>query len=80
VVRMLMRDALLLGSLGVVAGAAGIFAARRLIQTQLFEMQAMDPPTLVLVSAVVVVTALIACYVPSRRASFVDPTRALRAE
>ena len=77
---MLMRDALLLGSLGVAAGAAGVFAARRLIQTQLFQTHATDPATLAFVSAVVVMTALLACYIPSRRAAFVDPARALRAE
>ena len=80
IVWMLMRDALLLGGVGVVVGAAGVFSARPLIQTQLFEMQATDPPTLVFVSAVVGVTALVACYVPSRQAAFIDPTRALRAE
>jgi putative ABC transport system permease protein len=77
---MLMRDALAIGSLGVAAGGASVFAARRLIQTQLFQMQATDPPTVAVVSLVVVVTALVACYVPSRRAALVDPARALRAE
>ena len=71
-----MRDALLLGGVGVAVGAAGVFSARRVIQTQLFEMQATDPATMAFVSAVVIVTALVACYVPSRQAAFVDPTRA----
>jgi putative ABC transport system permease protein len=80
VVWMLMRDALLLGGVGIAVGTAGVFSTRRLIQTQLFEMQATDPPTMVFVSAVVIVTALVACYLPSRQAAFVDPTHALRAE
>jgi putative ABC transport system permease protein len=80
VVWMLMRNALWLTGLGVVAGAAGVFSARRLIQTQLYEMQATDVRTMFLVSAAVVVTALVACYVPSRRAAFVDPARVLRVE
>jgi ABC-type antimicrobial peptide transport system permease subunit len=77
---MLIRDALLLGSVGVSAGIAGVFATRRLIQTQLFQMRATDAPTLTLVSGVVVATALLACYVASRRAAFVDPALALRAD
>jgi putative ABC transport system permease protein len=80
VVWMLLRNALWLTGLGVVAGAAGVFSARRLIQTQLYEMQATDVRTMFLVSAVVVVTALVASYLPSRRAAFVDPARALRVE
>jgi predicted permease len=77
---MLIRDALLLGSVGVSAGIAGVFATRRLIQTQLFQMRVTDAPTLALVSGVVVATALLACYVASRRAAFVDPALALRAD
>ncbi len=80
VVWMLMRNALLLAGLGVGAGAIGVFSARRLIQTQLYETKATDVPTMVLVSVAVIVTALVACYIPSRKAAFVDPVRALRAE
>ena len=80
VVWMFMRDALVLGCLGLAIGAVGVFAARRLIATQLFEIQPMDPPTLALVGTAVLVTALIACYLPSGRAADVDPTRALRTE
>jgi ABC-type antimicrobial peptide transport system permease subunit len=80
VVWMLMRNALLLAGLGVGAGAIGVFSAHRLIQTQLYETKATDVLTMVLVSVVVVVTALVACYIPSRKAAFVDPVSALRAE
>jgi len=80
VVWMFMRDALVLGCLGLAMGTLGVFAARGLIATQLFEIEPMDPPTLALVGAAVLVTALIACYLPSRRAAIVDPTRALRTE
>jgi len=80
VVWMFMRDALVLGCLGLAIGTLGVFAARGLIATQLFEIEPMDPPTLALVGAAVLVTALIACYLPSRRAAIVDPTRALRTE
>src|SRR5262249_44417515 len=71
VVWMFMRDALVLGCLGLAIGTLGVFAARGLIATQLFEIEPMDPPTLALVGAAVLVTALIACYLPSRRAAIV---------
>jgi putative ABC transport system permease protein len=80
VVWMFMRDALVFGCLGLATGAVGVFAARRLIAAQPFEIQPKDLPTLALVGAAVLTTALIACYLPSRRATIVDPTRALRTE
>jgi len=80
VVWMMMRQALLLGSLGLVLGGVGIVAARRLIETQLFEIEALDPPTLAVISVIVLTTALLACYVPARRAAAVDPATALRAD
>lgn len=80
VVSMLMRDALLLAGLGVAAGTVVVSAAGRLIQSQLFEVQATDATTTVLVSAIVVLTALMAGYVPSRKAALIDPTRALQGE
>jgi ABC-type antimicrobial peptide transport system permease subunit len=80
VVWMFMRDALVLGSLGLALGTLGVFTARRLIATQLVGRQPMDLSTLAFVGAAVLVTALIACYLPSRRATLIDPTRALRTE
>jgi predicted permease len=80
IVFMMMRQALGLCACGLIAGVAAIFAARRLLGAHLFEIQAMDPATLVLTATMVVVTALVACYLPSRRALTIDPTSALRAE
>jgi predicted permease len=80
IIATMMRQALGMCALGLIAGLAGLFAARRLIATQLFEVQPMDPATLAVTSLMVVLTALVACYVPARRASVIDPTTALRAD
>jgi predicted permease len=80
VIWMTMRPALLLGGLGVIAGAMSILAARRLIETQLFGVEATDPATLSVISLSVLCTALLASYLPARRAADIDPTAALRAE
>jgi putative ABC transport system permease protein len=80
IIFMMMRQALAVCGMGVVTGVAGIFAARRLIATQLFDVQPMDPATLVVTAMIIVTTALVACYLPARRASTIDPTSALRAD
>jgi putative ABC transport system permease protein len=77
---MMMRQACALASLGLATGAAGVFLARRLIETQLLQLRAMDAPTLLGVSITVLTTALVACYLPARRVARIDPTTALRAE
>jgi putative ABC transport system permease protein len=80
IIFMMMRQALWLCGLGLAAGMAGVFAARQLLGAHLFAVQPTDPPTLVLTAVTVVLTALVACYLPSRRALTIDPTAALRAE
>lgn len=80
IIFMMMRQALWLCGLGLAAGMAGVFAARQLLGAHLFAVQPTDPPTLVLTAVTVVLTALVACYLPSRRALTIDPTTALRAE
>jgi putative ABC transport system permease protein len=80
IVLMMMRQAIVLCVCGLVAGVAAIFAARGLLGAHLFEVEPMDPATLVVKALTVVTTALVACYVPSRRALTIDPTTALRAE
>jgi putative ABC transport system permease protein len=80
IIFMMIRQALGLCACGLIAGIAGVFAARRLLGAHLFEIQATDPATLMVTALTVVVTALVACYLPSRRALTIDPTTALRAE
>jgi predicted permease len=66
--------------LGVVLGAAIAIAATRLLESLLFGVKPLDPPTFVAVAGVMLAVALMASYLPAARASSVDPIRALRME
>jgi putative ABC transport system permease protein len=80
VVRMLVGQTLLLGATGVTIGAAGSFAATRVIAKFLFGVTPTDPMTFIVTAALLMVVTLLAGVVPARRASSVDPVLALRHE
>jgi predicted permease len=80
VMRMFVRHGLLLTSIGVVCGIAAAIAVTRLMSALLFQISPVDPITYVAVPIVLVASALLACYVPARRATVVDPVDALRVE
>jgi putative ABC transport system permease protein len=65
---------------GVVAGVGASIALGRLLESLLFGVQPNNAMTLALVSVGLVVVALLACYLPARRATRVDPLVALRYE
>lgn len=67
-------------SAGVLLGLAGALTLSRLIESQLWGIQPTDPATFSGVSILLIAVALIACFVPARRAIRVDPTDALRTE
>jgi predicted permease len=77
---MVMKHGLQLALAGLLLGLVGAFAVTRLMQTLLFNVRPADPPTMAVVAAVIASVAMIACYVPARRATRVDPLIALRAE
>ena len=77
---MFVRDGLWLASIGIACGLVAAFAATRLMSALLFSVSPVDPVTYGAITAGVFVTAYVACYLPSRRASTVDPVNALRAE
>jgi putative ABC transport system permease protein len=84
VLKMMIAQGLRLGAFGLAIGlCAGVvlsFAAKRVLAKLLFGVSATDPATFVLVSGVLAVIALLACYIPARRATKVDPMIALRYE
>src|ERR1041385_5931519 len=80
VVKMIVRSGMSLASLGVVAGLIGAFAVTRLIASILFGVSPTDVMTFGLVTAGLLMVALLACYIPARRATKVDPLVALRHE
>jgi ABC-type antimicrobial peptide transport system permease subunit len=80
VYQLVLKEAGWLTALGIVIGLACSVAAARLMRGLLFGVASWDAPTLVAVALVLGVAALLASYVPARRAASVDPVRALRAE
>jgi putative ABC transport system permease protein len=80
VLKLIIRNGLTLTLLGIVLGVGGAFGLTRLMSTLLFGVTPTDKPTFIAVSGVLVVVALLACYIPARRATKVDPLVALRYE
>ena len=74
---MVVREGLVLVAIGLVAGVGGAFAIRRAMESQLFGVGAMDPLVMGTVALVLGAVALLACAVPARRASRIDPLIAL---
>jgi ABC-type antimicrobial peptide transport system permease subunit len=79
-VKMVMREAAVLLSAGVVAGLVLAIVAARAATTLLFGLQPGDPATLALSAAGLGVVAMLASYLPALRASRLEPTEALRYE
>ena len=77
---LILREALVLVIAGVIVGMPLIFAVTRLAATLLFSLTPTDPVSLLLAALLMVAVALVAGYLPSRRATKVDPMAALRCE
>ena len=80
VTSLFIRQGLILTIIGIVLGLGGAFVAMRLMSSLLFHVDPTDPLTYGAVSVGLLATAILACYLPSRRAASVDPVDALRAE
>jgi ABC-type antimicrobial peptide transport system permease subunit len=78
--RMFLRHGLMLSAIGVMVGVVVAAGLMRLMTSVLYRVSPLDMPTYVGVSAVLLVSAMVASYLPARRAAALDPVEALRAE
>ncbi|MGH9792478.1 MAG: ADOP family duplicated permease [Candidatus Acidiferrales bacterium] len=80
ILQMVFRHGVRLAGVGVVVGIAAALAATRLMRSLLFEVTAADPVTYIVIGVLLLAVALVACWLPARRATRVDPMVALRYE
>jgi putative ABC transport system permease protein len=80
VFKLVVGQGLLLALLGIVIGSAGAFSLTRLLTGLLYGVSPTDAETFVIISLLLTAVALLACYIPARRATKVDPLVALRYE
>jgi putative ABC transport system permease protein len=80
VLALVLRQGIVLAAIGILLGLGGAMAVTRYLSTMLFGLTPLDALTFVSVSAAFLLVALVACYIPSRRATKVDPLIALRYE
>ncbi len=77
---MVLKQGLALSSIGLAIGLAGGFAATRLMSSLLFGVSATDPMIFAAVVLILIIVALLTCYIPARKATKVDPIIALKYE
>lgn len=80
IIRLVLGQTALLTLIGVAVGLVGAVALSRVIATQLYEVSPRDPVTFIITAVTLTVVAMIAAWLPTRRATAVDPVVALRAE
>jgi putative ABC transport system permease protein len=80
VLRLIVREGMTVGVLGIGVGLAGALALSRVLASLVFDVPVRDPLTYIVVAIALAVVALMACVIPARKASRVDPMVALRCE
>jgi ABC-type antimicrobial peptide transport system permease subunit len=80
VLRLVIGEGMRLALIGSLLGLGGALALTRLLKTLLFGVSATDPLTFIVIAAVLTLVALLACWIPARRAASMDPLVSLRVE
>ena len=80
VLKLVVRQGMTLAVIGAGVGVAGAMGTARLLESMLFGVEALDIPAFLSAVALLLGVALLACYLPARRATRIDPMNALRAE
>jgi ABC-type antimicrobial peptide transport system permease subunit len=80
VLRMILGGGMKLSMIGLAIGLAAALMLAQLVTTMLFGVEPFDPASYVATAAVLLAVSLLACYVPARRATEVDPIVAMRQE
>ena len=80
IMRSVLAQGLKMAAVGVAAGLVGAAVLGRFLGTLLYEVGHLDPLTFAGVAALAIGVAVLACYIPSRRATAADPMQALRSE
>jgi predicted permease len=80
VLRLVLGRAAMLTAIGIAAGAAGSLTLTRVMASFLYDVEPRDPTTLGVVSCILAAVALLACYLPARRATRVDAVAAIKAQ
>jgi putative ABC transport system permease protein len=80
ILKLILKEGLVIALGGIAIGSVGAFVLMRILQSLLFEVRANDASTYAVVAVVLFFIALLACYLPARRATKVDPLVALRYE
>jgi putative ABC transport system permease protein len=80
VLRLVVGDGIKLTAIGLALGMAGAFAAARVLKSMIYGVSPTDPLTFIVIPLLLIFVALLACWIPARRATKVDPLVALRCE
>ena len=77
---LIVRSGMTLTGIGLLIGIGGALALSQILSSMLFNIGKYDPTTIVAVAGILIVMALLACLIPARRATRVDPMVSLRCE